>query len=223
MPAILFGSISTVADTSELQREAFNRAFADHGLDWRWDREQYVAMLGSNGGADRISEFARRAGEDVDADAIHRTKSDIFRRLLRESPPEPRLGVLESISAARRDGTAVALVTTTSPENVAALVEALTPTLGDRPFDLLVDSGQVEKPKPDGAAYRFALDRLGERAERCVAIEDNVGGVDAARDAGIAVVAFPNANTADHDFGAADEQVDRIEFGPLRARLGDAA
>jgi hypothetical protein len=34
---ILFGSISTVADTSELQREAFNAAFAEHGLDWRWD------------------------------------------------------------------------------------------------------------------------------------------------------------------------------------------
>ena len=39
MPAILFGSISTVADTSELQREAFNQAFAEHGLDWRWDRD----------------------------------------------------------------------------------------------------------------------------------------------------------------------------------------
>lgn len=223
MPAILFGSISTVADTSELQREAFNHAFAEHGLDWRWDREQYVAMLGSNGGADRVAEFARKVGADVDADAIHRTKSEVFRRLLRESPPQPRLGVPESISAARRDGTAVALVTTTSPENVAALVEALTPQLGDRPFDLIVDAGQVEKPKPDGAAYRFALEQLGERAGNCVAIEDNVGGVDAAREAGVPVVAFPNANTADHDFGAADEQVDRIEFGPLRARLGEKA
>lgn len=223
MPAILFGSISTVADTSELQREAFNRAFAEHGLDWNWDRDRYVAMLGSNGGADRIAEYARTTGDDVDADAVHRTKSDTFRRLLRESPPEPRLGVPESISAARRDGTAVALVTTTSPENVAALVEALTPRLGDQPFDLLVDAGQVEKPKPDGAAYRYALERLGESAGHCVAIEDNVGGVDAAREAGIACVAFPNANTDGHDFGAATERVDRIEYGPLRAYLGENA
>lgn len=223
MPAILFGSISTVADTSELQREAFNRAFTEHGLDWSWDRDQYVAMLGSNGGADRITEYARSTGEDVDADAVHRTKSEVFRRLLRESPPKPRLGVPESISAARRDGTAVALVTTTSPENVAALVEALTSELGDQPFDLLVDAGQVEKPKPDGAAYAFALDELGEAAGRCVAIEDNVGGVAAAREAGVAVVAFPNANTSGHDFGAATERVDRIEYGALRAHLGENA
>ncbi|TCK25605.1 HAD-IA family hydrolase [Pseudonocardia endophytica] len=221
MPAILFGSISTVADTSELQRDAFNRAFADHGLDWHWDRDTYVAMLNSNGGADRVAEYARSRGVDVDADAIHRTKSETFRRLLRASPPKPRLGVPESVSAARRDGTAVALVTTTSPENVAALVEALTPQLGDQPFDLLVDRGQVSEPKPDGAAYRFALDKLGVRAEDAVAIEDNVGGVQAAREAGVAVVAFPNENTSGHDFGPAAERVDRIEYGPLRAHLGE--
>lgn len=223
MPAILFGSISTVADTSELQREAFNRAFAEHGLDWNWDRDDYAAMLGSNGGADRIAEYARSTGEDVDAKAIHSTKSETFRRLLRESPPQPRLGVPESISAARRDGTTVALVTTTSPENVAALVEALAPQLGDQPFDLLVDNGQVDKPKPDGAAYRYALDKLGANAASTVAIEDNVGGVTAAHEAGITVVAFPNENTAEHDFGSADRTVDRIEYGPLLAGLGEQA
>ena len=47
----------------------------------------------------------------------------------------------------------------------------------------------------------IALQKLGERAEDCVAVEDNVGGVAAARAAGIPVVAFPNANTAGHDFG----------------------
>ena len=36
MSAILFGSISTIADTSELQRQAFNQAFKAHGLDWDW-------------------------------------------------------------------------------------------------------------------------------------------------------------------------------------------
>ncbi|MBW0100854.1 HAD family phosphatase [Pseudonocardia sp. KRD291] len=219
MPAILFGSISTVADTSEIQREAFNHAFDDHGLGWRWDREQYVDMLSSNGGRDRIAEFARSASADVDADAVHRTKSEWFRRLVRENPLSPRSGVVETISAARRNGQRVALVTTTSPENVAAVIEALAL---DEGFDLVVDSTQVDKPKPDGAAYIFALEQLGESAEACVAIEDNVGGVDAAREAGITCVAFPNANTSGHDFGAADERVDRLEYPALLAHLPHA-
>lgn len=34
MGTILFGSISMLADTSEVQRESFNEAFGEFGLDW---------------------------------------------------------------------------------------------------------------------------------------------------------------------------------------------
>ncbi len=82
MPALLFGSISTLADTSELQRSSFNQAFADHGLGWEWPREEYRSLLGSNGGAARIADYARARGEQVDADAVHATKSVIFQKSL---------------------------------------------------------------------------------------------------------------------------------------------
>ena len=65
MSVILFGSISSIADTSELQRESFNEAFEKHGLDWRWDRDDYAAMLGKSGGKDRVAEYAASRGEDV--------------------------------------------------------------------------------------------------------------------------------------------------------------
>ena len=38
MKAILFGSIATLIETSDLQREAFNQAFKEAGLNW----EDYV-------------------------------------------------------------------------------------------------------------------------------------------------------------------------------------
>jgi hypothetical protein len=44
MSAILFGSIGPIADTSELQRQAFNQAFQAHGLDWCWHREEYLTI-----------------------------------------------------------------------------------------------------------------------------------------------------------------------------------
>jgi hypothetical protein len=50
MSAILFGSISTLADTSELHRQTFDRAFKADGLDWYWHREEYLAMLENSGG-----------------------------------------------------------------------------------------------------------------------------------------------------------------------------
>lgn len=219
MSAILLGSISTIADTSELQRRAFNEAFAAHGLDWTWDRDTYLGMLERSGGRNRVAEYAASRGEDVDADAVHRTKSEIFRRLLAEDAPATRPGVVETVADARRQGMHVALVTTTASENVTSLLDAL-PDLGRDDFDLVVDVTSVGTPKPDAAAYTFALERLGESAADCVAVEDNVGGADAAAAAGVACVAFPNANTTGHTFTSARHRVDRLDATALRALVG---
>ena len=219
MSALLFGSISTIADTSERQRVAFNEAFQEHGLDWTWDRDEYLTLLTQNGGADRIAEYARARGEEVDADAVHATKSQRFRDGLESSPPTPREGVVEAISAAQEGGRKLGLVTTTAKENVDALLASLSPTITPESFDLLVDVTSVEQSKPEPDAYLFALEQLGERPEDCVAIEDNPGGVQSANGAGVRCIAFPNQNTGGQDFGAADKQVDRLD----PADLGGAA
>ncbi|GAA1904448.1 HAD family hydrolase [Nocardioides lentus] len=219
MTSLLFGSISSLADTSELQRWAFNKAFADHGLDWSWDREDYRAMLEGNGGADRVRAYAEQRGEQVDAEAVHAAKSVAFRESLRTDGVEPRPGVLETITAAKSLGMRVGLVTTTSPDNVAALLEALSPALGRDDFDVVLDTTSVETTKPDPAVYAKALAELGEEAGACVAVEDNVGGVAAAKGAGIACIAFPNANTAAHDFAEADTRVDTLDPAAVTALL----
>lgn len=215
MTALLLGSLSTVADTSELQREAFNAAFAEHGLDWSWSREDYRRMLDANGGRDRVARYAAERGEEVDAAAVHATKSRLFQEALRRDGVAPRPGVVETVAAARADGRKVALVTTTSRANLDALDAGLGDALSLADLDLVLDADRVDAGKPDPAAYLLALEELGEQAGDCVAVEDNLGGVEAARAAGIAVVAFPNANTADHDFGDVPrvEQLDHTTLG----------
>lgn len=219
MPAILFGSISTVADTSELQREAFNQAFADHGLNWSWDRDEYVTMLERSGGAARIAEYARARGEQVDAEQVHATKSRRFQENLATADVTVRPGVVDTIRAAKGAGYEVGLVTTTSRANITALLDAVSAEVGADDFDVVVDSSEVDRPKPDAAAYTFAIGELGESAERCVAVEDNVEGAEAAAAAGVACVAFPNENTAGQQFEAAAARVDRVDFDQLQQLL----
>jgi len=36
--ALLFGSIGSIVETSEIQRKSFNKAFKQYGLDWNWDQ-----------------------------------------------------------------------------------------------------------------------------------------------------------------------------------------
>jgi beta-phosphoglucomutase-like phosphatase (HAD superfamily) len=133
MSAILFGSISTLVDTSELQRRSFNESFEAYGLDWQWSRSDYMAMLDSNGGAQRIANFAEARGEDVDADAVHATKSQIFQELLATAGLKPRPGVIATVHEAKRHDVKLGFVTTTSPGNVSALLESLGPDIKPRP------------------------------------------------------------------------------------------
>ena len=217
MPAVLFGSISTIVDTSELQREAFNQAFKAHGRKWTWKRDTYQAMLDSSGGEKRIDNYARYKGQKVDAKAIHQTKSEIFRTLLSEASLSPRAGVAETIQAAKSAGFKVGFVSSTSAENVAALLSAVSAQIDAGDFDVIVDASKVSPPKPNPAVYEFALSALGEDAKDCVAIEDNVEGVSAAQAAGVRCVAMPNENTAGHDFGSARLRVEKPSFDELRS------
>jgi HAD superfamily hydrolase (TIGR01509 family) len=215
MSALLLGSISTVADTSELQRQAFNQAFEAAGLDWRWDRDDYRAMLAQNGGQDRISEYAKSRGQTVNAQAIHESKSKIFRDSLATAGLAPRPGVADTIKAAKDRGWKVGLVTTTAHANVSALLDRLHPQLSDQDFDVIVDSSSVDAPKPYPDAYVFALQALTEAPGHCVAVEDNAGGVQAAVDAGVPCIAFPNENTGGLDFAGAAERVSRLDFATV--------
>jgi HAD superfamily hydrolase (TIGR01509 family) len=216
MPAILFGSISTVADTSELQRQAFNQAFDAHDLGWQWDQDTYRSMLASSGGRARIAEYAESQDQSVDAAAVHETKSALFQQNVAEARLAPRSGVVDTIRGAKDQGWKVGLVTTTSRENISALLAALTPDVRSDDFDVIVDATTVEQPKPDKAAYTFAMQTLGETPAGCVAIEDNVEGVQAAAAAGLPCVAFPNENTAQHDFAAAERSVDHLDVDGLQ-------
>lgn len=211
MSAILFGSISTLADTSELQRKAFNDAFAAYGLDWNWSRDDYVSMLGSNGGAQRIADYAEARGDDVDAAAVHAKKSELFQELLATSTVSPRPGVVATMDQAKRSEHKLGFVTTTSQGNINALLAALQPHISAEMFDLIVNGDAVTSPKPHPDVYQFALQQLGEDAASAVAIEDNVGGVTAATAAGVRCIAFPNENTTGGDFSAADETVDSLD------------
>jgi len=221
MSAILFGSIGTLVETSEVQRAAFNAAFQQHHLDWNWSRDQYQKLLASSGGRHRIDAYASSVGQSVDAADVHRTKSLIFQRSLRDGALQTRDGVTEIIREAKRRGIQVAFVTTTSRENVDALLTSISKAVRPADFDLIVDVTQVESPKPSPSCYQFAVARLGEQVGRCVAIEDNPDGVAAAKAAGLPCVAFPVTNTSSHDYASADTKTHQLDFGLLEQHLNN--
>ena len=154
MTALFLGSISTLADTSETQRNAFNAAFAAHGLDWNWDRDTYQAMLATAGGRNRIAAYAANA-------ASRSTPTPCTRRshsCSRSASPRPahsrgRASSTPSVPS-RSDGGPVALVTTTSRANVDALLTALAGQVSASDFDVVVTADDVTDAKPHPGRLR---------------------------------------------------------------------
>jgi len=229
--ALLFDVDGTLADTErDGHRVAFNRAFAEAGLDWVWDVPLYGELLAVTGGKERMRHYVARYRPDyhppVDYDdlivRLHAAKTRHYTALLAESGIPLRPGVRRLLEEARRSGVRLAIVTTTTPANVSALLRhALAPD-AEQWFDVIAAGDVVAAKKPAPDIYHYVLRRLGLSPRQCVAFEDSENGLRAALAAGLATVVTVNEYTRSHDFHGAALVLDHLgEAGrPCRVLAG---
>ena len=184
MKAVLFGSIGVLAETSELQRRAYNTAFARHGLDWHWNIATYCRLLATAGGQRRIRTLAGGALSEMKIRQIHETKQDVFAELLADGVL-PRPGIIETISRARHAGLRLGFVTTTTPRTLDMIRDALASHIDFAEFAVTTSKADVAMEKPDGEAYETALHRLGLLPSEAIAFEDTVASQSSAHAAGL--------------------------------------
>ena len=213
--AILFGSIGTLLETSELQRTAFNQAFSENGLDWNWNQAQYQNLLKKSGGRQRIEDFAAQQGVKVDAKKLHDEKTKIFDDLMVSGNVLLRPGVANLIEQALDNGIKLAFVTSTSKDNVDAVFQALKNQLNRSNFSFIGNDKMVSNTKPEPDIYLKALSELNLEAQDCIAIEDTEVSMQSALAASIKCIGFPGAFAKDNDFSSAILVTDNLSFNDL--------
>jgi len=207
--ALIFDVDGTLAETEELHREAFNRAFADEGLPYRWDQARYRSLLLVTGGRQRLEHFFTEStglsGAQIAelAPRLHRAKNGHYAEVMADFPIELRPGVADLLRQARAAQLKLAIATTTSRVNLEGLARRFPGELDLDGFTVVVCGEDVTVLKPDPEVYRTALDRLGLPAEQCLAFEDTRNGVDSAIGAGLRVAVTPSLYSAGQDFSAA--------------------
>ncbi|HJX17965.1 MAG TPA: HAD-IA family hydrolase [Acidiferrobacterales bacterium] len=113
---------------------------------------------------------------------MHVAKTRHYTALLAKGGIPMRPGVARLLNEARTAGMRIAIATTTTPENVTALIEhALTPEAVGW-FEVIAAGDVVPAKKPAPDIYRYALDKLGLAAETCLAFEDSENGLRVVRD-----------------------------------------
>jgi HAD superfamily hydrolase (TIGR01509 family) len=209
LKAVIFGAIGVIAETSDLQRQSFNAAFAEAGLDWAWDAETYRALLSINGGQARLRGFrdadpARAGVSDTLIATIHERKTAHYATIIEDGGlTTPRAGVVALMAACKTAGVVTALCTSTSRANVDAIADGLAGQLDFADFASITTIDKIAAVKPAPDAYLHCLDALGVTADDVIAIEDTPVSMTSARAAGIRVIATPGAMTADQDFSDA--------------------
>ena len=147
--SLLFGSIGTLIETSDLQRESFNEAFIEAGLDWYWDQEDYRLMLKQSGGTKRVEDYAEKNNTIVQASKIRERKTQIFNQKLLTEKINPRDGVIEVIDFAKDNKIQLGFVTSTTKDNINSVFLALKDHLKEEDFDFVGNNTMIENVKPN--------------------------------------------------------------------------
>jgi len=209
--AIIFDVDGTLADTEDGHRKSFNKAFAECGLDWNWDVALYDKLLKVTGGKERIKYFVESfltgftKPDDFEefVKHLHKVKTAHYTAMLREGHIPLRPGIKQLINDAHAAGITLAIATTTTPENVSALLEV---ALGENWEDFFAANGcgdivPHKKPAPD--IYFWVLEKMNLPASDCIALEDSENGLRASLAAGVKTFITINHYTRNQDFTGA--------------------
>ena len=139
----------------------------------------------------------------AEVDALAHEKEEVYRSLVREKGIAPLPGVRELLAALREKGIPCAIASSTERANLDLPLDLM----GLRDFFRVIVSGEeVVHGKPDPAVFLLAAERLGIIPADCVVIEDALVGIEAAKRAGMPVLAVATTNPLEA-LGSADAAV----------------
>jgi len=182
--ALLFDFDGVIADTENHHIASWQRTFSSMG--WEVPEELCLRAMEVDDRVFLAEVFQARGLERGDVEGWVRKKQVLTRAMLADSPrvfPEVK-ALVERVKALRT--VKLAVVSTTWRENIVTVLQAAGLY---QSFSLIVGKEDVAKTKPDPECYRRAVECLGVSARDAIALEDSPSGLNAARGAGVPVVA----------------------------------
>lgn len=210
--ALIFDVDGTIADTErDGHRLAFNRAFAEAGLDWNWCVSLYGDLLAIAGGKERIQfylsnyhpNFTEPPNLSNFIAELHAIKTKHYQQLVANGAIPLRPGVKRLLAEVRTNGVRLAIATTAALPNVTALLQQTLALDALEWFELIAAGDIVPAKKPASDIYEYVLRMMGLSAPDCIAIEDSDQGLTAAAGVGLKTVITVNEYTRSQDFSGA--------------------
>ena len=188
LKAVFWDVDGTLADTELCgHRVAFNLAFKDFDLDWNWNENQYIDLLKISGGFNRIIHYRNKIHSDVSdfqCTKIQSRKRKHYKNLIQTGKIKLRDGVLRLIKELSILNIQQFIVTTSGKDSVDPFLKTSLNSHLDI-FSEIITYEDVRNHKPFPDAYQLALQLSRQSEVNCIAIEDSMIGVEAAKAANL--------------------------------------
>ncbi|MBF0750560.1 MULTISPECIES: HAD family phosphatase [unclassified Pasteurella] len=189
LQAIIFDMDGVIVDTEFLEyglQTQFIESIKEH--DRTLTPLEYSELVGK--GLSDIPEIVKKlSGSSLPLEEIKQRYFDFFNQLFSkvDYPSIFRSDIQKIIDFAKQHHIKLAVASSSRLEHIQTI---LTKCGIIQHFDFIVSGEQFERSKPDPTIYRYTLKKLDVQAKNAVAIEDSFFGIQAAKSAGIPVIAY---------------------------------
>jgi beta-phosphoglucomutase family hydrolase len=192
LKGLLFDMDGVLVNNLEVHREAFAEFFRSYGVERSFDE---LSRVFGKGNDDIMGELMpQEIVERVGIRELGHEKEAIYREIYAPTiTPQP--GLVELLEALKGKGMLCAVGSSGYRLNVNFVLERCNI---EPYFAAIVAGDEVTRCKPDPEIYLTAAAKLGLRAEECIVFEDAEAGIEAAKRAGMRVVAL--ATTFSREF-----------------------
>jgi HAD superfamily hydrolase (TIGR01509 family) len=208
IPPILFGIVSdldgVLTDTETLFINAINHLLVEEEMvELNFQESKLVVGLDNDSIWKKLNELR---GLNLSRDEYTR-RVDFLARDLFESNLKPIPGAVRFLEQVKERSIPLGLATSADRDRADIRLNLL--GVKDL-FDVIITRDDVSNAKPSPEIYILAAKKLQLNPENCLAIEDSLVGLRAAKDAGLFTVAVRTKWTEDEEFNDADLVVDKI-------------
>ena len=203
LEAVVWDMDGVIADTADYHYSAWRDVLKERGV--TFSKEDFMRHFGQRHDTIIKSALGDNVAPEV-IDAITDKKQSLYRqRVSKNVVPLP--GAVELIKLLNKNRIKTAIATSAVVKNVQVILKGL--GIEDC-FQAIAFGTEVAEGKPSPQIFQLAATRLGVKSADCVAIEDAIAGVTAAKHAGMKCVAVTNSHP-DIKLKHADLIVDTLE------------
>ncbi|MDY6845279.1 MAG: HAD family phosphatase [Thermodesulfobacteriota bacterium] len=201
--AVLWDLDGVVVDTASFHFEAWRKFSHTQCVDFTEEDFRHTFGLRN---LEILEKILKRDLHPEEIEALSEEKETIFRDLIGDTI-RPLPGVLKLLETLKTHGVRQALVSSTPIENIELILSSLDIK---RYFGFIVSANDVKRGKPDPEGFLLAAEKLFVKPKNCVVIEDAIGGVQAAKNAGAKCIAIVGTHPRE-SLSFADVVVDSLE------------